>query len=132
MTDLKPLTADNPVVIQAMKEAGIEPHQNGKPAKPVGSSKKVVLPKTSEAPAPISTKKKKLTVELDTAQEMRLLREASNRQMSAKDYLQEIVADALSGSVGRAYITGPSFEGNNGKKIKAPTNSFGREVVGAD
>ena len=126
MTELTKLTANDPVVVAAMKDAGIEPHKNGGPAKPVGSSKKIIKPKTNTVAAP--AKKKKLTVELSAEQEARLIREAANRQMDAKSYLQSICDKALSGSIGKAFVTSPGFNGKPAVKVTAPTNSYGREL----
>lgn len=123
MTDLKPLTANDPVVVQAMKEAGIEPARNGGPAKPVGSSKKIIKPKTNTDSAP-ALKKKKLTVELTAPQEARLLREAANRQMQPREYLQQLVDEQLSEKIGRAYVTAAS---TFGPRVTGPSNSYGRE-----
>ena len=128
MTELTPLTANDPVVIQAMQEAGIEPHKNGGPAKPVGSSKKIHMPKTNTDSAPASVKTKKITVQLSVEQEARLLREAANRKMDPKSYLQLICDKALSGSIGKAFVTSPGFNDKPAVKVTAPTNSYGRQV----
>jgi len=113
-------------VQRAVEEHGLKPGKNGDAAVKPGSRQK--LPKVAEPDAAPEVKKKKFTVELNASQEARLIREASNRQVSASDYLQEIVGEKLGKGIGASFISGPRIDGKPLKKITAPTNSFGRDV----
>ena len=115
MTDL-----NDPVIQAEIAKLGLKPGKNGEKAVPVGSRE--VLPEPTPAPA---KKKKKIQVELETACEARLIREAAVKGISAKEYLNQIVSDALTADIGKATITAPSFAG---RKVTAPTNNFGRDV----
>ena len=115
------LTATSPEVIKELAKHGIKPGANGQPAVPADSRQK--LPKTTPTPEPL--KAKKFMVELEPAELLRLEREASNRQQTPREYLQEIVSDALKGSIGKAYVSSPS---NMGKRVTAPSNTYGRNL----
>lgn len=120
------LNLNSPEVQAAIKEHGLKPGKNGDaPVKP-GSRKK--LPKPAEPAAASEIKTKKFSVQLTAEQEARLIREASNKQMSALTYLQQLVEEQLSGNIGRAFVSGAGFMSTDGKKVTAPTNYFGREV----
>ena len=119
------LNLNSPEVKAAIKEHSLKPGKNGEPAVKVGSKAK--SPKvTKPDAAPVA--KKKISIELTTAEEFRLLREASVRNVDAKDYLQEIVSEKLGKGVGSTFISAPRFNGEAAVKITAPTNNFGREV----
>ncbi len=119
------LNLNSPEVKAAIAEHNLTPGTNGKPAVKVGSRKKT--PKVEE-PVAASVTKKKLTIELTTAEEFRLLREASVRNIDAKDYLQEIVSEKLGKGVGSTFISAPRLNGEAAVKITAPTNNYGRDV----
>ena len=121
MTQLQPLTANSPEVLQELAKHGIKPTKNGDAPVPVDSRQK--LPETTPAPEPI--KPKKLQVELEPACFARLEREAANRKQTPKQYLNDIINTHLKEKIGRAYVSNPS---NMGPRVTAPTNTFGREI----
>ena len=123
MTELK---LNSPEVQAAIKQHNLEPGANGKPAVKQGSRKKT--PQVTEPAAASEVKKKKFTIELTTAQEFRLLRESSVRNIDAIAYLQEIVEEKLGKGVGATFISAPRLNGQTAVKITAPTNNYGREV----
>ena len=113
-------------VKKAIEEHNLKPVKNGEPAVKAGSRKKA--PKVTEPAATSEVKKKNFTIELSTAQEFRLLREASVRNIDATAYLQEIVNDKLGKGVGASFVSAPRLNGEAAVKITAPTNNYGREV----
>ena len=121
MNELQPLTANSPEVLRELAKHGIKAGKNGEPAVPVDSKQK--LPKTTPAPEPV--KPKKIQVELDAACFARLEREAKNRHQTPRQYLNEIIDEHLKSNIGRSYVSAPS---NMGKRVTAPTNTFGREI----
>ena len=106
------LAIDDPLVINELKKKQIAANKENK----------TVLPETNE-PEPIQIKLKKISIELTAPQEARLIREADSRQMTAKQFLQELVNERLTTNVGAAFITGPSYA--RGPKVVGPTNNFG-------
>ena len=72
----------------------------------------------------------KLTLNLNAAENAQLTRMASVQNKSVKDFLMSKIHELLlDGNVGMPLISGPSkFSGTavGGKKVSAPTNSFGR------
>ena len=118
---MEQLTANSPEVIKELQRHGIKPVKNGEPAVPVDSRQK--LPKTTPAPEPV--KPKKMQVELDAACFARLEREAKNRHQTPRQYLNEIIDEHLKTNIGRSYVSAPS---NMGKRVTAPTNTFGRQL----
>lgn len=108
---------NDPIIKAEIAKLGLKPGANNQPAVPVGSRQ--VLPEPTPAPA---KKKKKIQVELETACEARLIREAAVKGMSAKEYLNQIVSEALTADIGKATITAPSFAG---RKVTAPSKNFG-------
>ena len=119
---------DDLAVKKAVEQLGLKPHTKGEPAQPKGSGTKIVET-TNEPLAPVVVKKKKFSVELTTEQETRCIREAQVIGVSVKEYLQNLVDDKLVSDVGRKLINGSNWmSGGGGKKVLAPTNSFGREV----
>ena len=119
------LDLNSPEVQAAIKEHNLTPGANGKPAVKPGSRAK--SPKVTE-PEAAPVVKKKISIELTTAEEFRLLREASVRNVDAKTYLQEIVSEKLGKGVGSTFISAPRLNGKAAVKITAPSNAFGREV----
>ncbi len=120
------LNLNSPEVKAAIKEHNLQPGANGKPAVKAGSRKKT--PQVAEPAIASEVKKKNFTIELSTAQEFRLLREASVRNIDATAYLQEIVNDKLGKGVGASFVSAPRLNGEAAVKITAPTNNYGREV----
>ena len=120
------LNLNSPEVKAAIAEHNLTPAANGKPAVKAGSRKKT--PKVEEPAAASVIKKKKFSIELTTAQEFRLLREASVRNINAIDYLQEIIDEKLGKGVGSTFISAPRLNGQTAVKITAPTNNYGRDV----
>ena len=120
------LDLNSPEVQAAIKEHNLTPGANGEPAVKAGSRKKT--PKVEEPAIASEIKKKKFSIELTTAQEFRLLRESSVRNIDAIAYLQEIVDEKLGKGVGASFISSPRLNGQSSKKVTGPTNSFGREV----
>ena len=106
------LQIDDPLVVEELRKKQIA----------VNKENKTVLPEVNE-PEPIQPKLKKISVELTAPQEARLIREADSRQMSAKQFLQELVNERLTTNVGAAFISGPSYA--KGPKVTGPTNNFG-------
>ena len=106
------LAIDDPIVVAELKK------------KQIGANKKneTSLPETNQ-PEPIQAKLKKVYVELSAQQEARLIREADSRQMTARQFLQELVNERLTTNVGAAFITGPSYA--KGPKVTGPSNNFG-------
>ena len=111
-TKMETLAIDDALVLEELKKKGIG----------ANADNKTVLP-TVETPAQLQPKLKKLSIEITVDQELRLIREAASRQTTPKQYLQDLVNERLSESVGKPYVTGPSFAGN--KKVTGPSNSFG-------
>ncbi len=109
MTDL---AIDDPIVVAELKKKQIATNKENK----------TTLPEIN-TPEPIQAKLKKISVELTAPQEARLIREADSRQMSAKQFLQELVNERLTTNVGAAFISGPSYA--KGPKVTGPSNSFG-------
>ena len=116
------MTNDN-AVAKAISQLGLQPLKNGEPAVPQGSRQKVVEPTKPDA-APVE-KVKKISLSLTTSQEARCIREAQVLNISVKQYLQKLVDDKLATGIGAPLIGGASYQG---KKVTAPTNTFGREV----
>ena len=112
------LSADSLVVKQAVEQAGIKPGKNGGATKPVGSSKKIHLPKTEE-PLPPEPKGKTYKVELTVQQEARLCREAFANSVTNSEHLQNIVDEKLTSDIGAPFISSASFMGD---KVKGPSN----------
>ena len=77
-------------------------------------------PQVKVEPEP-ELKPKSYTVQLSVEQEARLIREASNRQLTAKKFLQEQVNEMLNVNIGRAFVSSATFMGSS-KKIVAPSN----------
>lgn len=119
---------DDLAVKKAIEQLNLKPGKNGEPAVPVGSKQKVVET-TNEPLPPVVVKKKKFNVELTAEQETRCIRESAVLNVSVKEYLQNLVDEKLVIDVGRKLINGSTWmSGGGGKKVLAPTNSFGREV----
>jgi hypothetical protein len=106
------LQIDDPIVVAELKKKQIA----------VNKENKTVLPEINE-PEPIKAKLKKVYVELTAPQEARLIRESDSRQMTARQFLQELVNERLTTNVGAAFISGPSFA--KGPRVTAPSNNFG-------
>ena len=97
MTDL-----NDPVIQAEIAKLGLKPGKNGEAAVPVGSRE--VLPEpTPKAPA----KKKKVTIELDTEVELRLIREAAVNKKTVKQYLTDLINDNLTSNIGKPMISSP-------------------------
>ena len=109
---MKTLKIDDELVLNELKMKGIG----------ANADNKTVLPEV-ETPAQLQPKLKKISIEITTDQELRLIREAASRQTTPKGYLQDLVNERLSESVGKPFVTAPSFAG--GKKVTGPTNNFG-------
>ena len=110
------------VIEAAISQLNLKPFKSGEPAVPQGSRQKVVEP-TPKPSAP--EKRKKVSISLTTSQETRCIRESTLVNLSVRDYLQQIVDEALNTGIGKPVVTGATFQG---PKVTAPTNTFGREV----
>ena len=109
---METLSIDDPIVLEELKKKSIG----------ANADNKTVLPEINQ-PEPIQAKLKKISVELTAPQEARLIREADSRQMTARQFLQELVNERLTTNVGAAFITGPSYA--KGPKVTGPSNNFG-------
>ncbi|MGI9555982.1 MAG: hypothetical protein ACR2M9_03895 [Cyanophyceae cyanobacterium] len=105
------LAIDDPIVVAELQKKQIA----------VNKKNETVLPETNQ-PEPIQARLKKISIELTAPQEARLIREADSRQMTAKQFLQELVNERLTTNVGAAFITGPSYA--KGPRVTGPTNNF--------
>ena len=112
------LSADSKIVQDTLKQAGIVEGKNGGEPQPVGSSKKIITPKTNPAPEPLKSKEYK--VQLDPAQQARLEREAFASNHSDAEHLQSIVDEKLSTGVGAPFVTSANWMGS---KVTAPSNT---------
>ena len=110
------------VIDAAIAQLGIQPFKTNEPAVPQGS-RQVVPEPTPQPSAP--EKKKKVTLSLTTSQETRCIREAAVLNISVKEFLQQMLDDKLGSNIGAPLIAGASFMG---KKVTAPTNSYGQDV----
>ena len=112
-------------VKKAIEQLGLKPGKNGDAAVPAGSKQKVV--EAQKQPEPV--KPKKIMVELTVAQEARAIREAHIKGITVKEYIQETLNETLTADIGKPLINGSTWmSGGGGKKVMAPTNSFGRDV----
>ena len=118
---------DDLAVKKAVEQLGLKPHQKGQPAQPKGSGTKVVET-TTKPLAPAIVKKKKFSIQLDAEMEARAIREAAVKGLSFNDYLQSLIDAKLQSDIGRKLIAGTTWMGG-GKKVVAPKNAFGREVM---
>ena len=105
------LAIDDPLVVAELQKKQIA----------VNKKNETVLPEANE-PAQLQQKLKKISIEITTEQELRLIRESSSRQQTPKQYLQDLVNERLSESVGKPFVTAPSFAGN--KKVTGPSKHF--------
>ena len=112
------LSANSLVVQEAVKQAGLKEGKNGGPAEPVGSSKKVHLPKTN--PLPPEPKTKTYKVSISVAQEARLTREAYAKGVSNTEHLQSIIDSKLESDIGRPFVEGATFMGG---RVMGPSNT---------
>ena len=110
------------VIDAAIAQLGIQPFKTNEPTVPQGSRQ--VVPTTTPQPS-APEKKKKVSISLTTSQEARCIRESTLVNLSVRDYLQQIVDEALNTGIGKPVVTGATFQG---PKVTQPTNTFGREV----
>ena len=111
------------VLNKAIEQLGIQPLKNGEQPVPQGSRQ--VVPEPTPQPPALVEKKKKVPLSLSTEQETRCIREAAILNISVKEFLQRMLDDKLGTNIGAPLIAGASFMG---KKVTAPTNSFGQDV----
>lgn len=114
----KMLDANHPVVKAIVAKEGIKPVKNGDAPVEVGSRQIVPQVSTPE-------KMKKVQISLTPEQQLLLIREGATKGMDLKTHLQDVVNEMLSGRIGRATISAPSYFGNpSGVKVTGPSSKY--------
>lgn len=108
------LSPNDDIVVQELKKHGAS----------VSGKAPESLPKTAAPIEPALEKTKPFTVHLNAEQEARLIREGANRQLTATQYLQQVVDDALKLNIGRAYVSSATFMGASPKVVAPSTRSI--------